>query len=110
MSERSCAATHKREDTHMPVVGFPDPDVHLLCRRCRKWHEPQEGSMRLPDATGPLCMLRNAAAKISGDTSGRTFICFRCQRIRRLTNLCLWGLLAALAGGVILAQRLGLLQ
>ena len=79
----------------MPIEGFPDPERHTLCFRCRKWHEPDEGIVMHPEATGPLSGLRNARRQFAGDESGMRFYCHRCLRVRRRTKLVIFGLLVA---------------
>ena len=81
----------------MPV-DHPDPAVHKLCRRCRRWFDPVDGEMLLPEATGPLNSLRLAAASIAGDDSARRFVCHRCVRIRRRTKTVIWMALAIAIG------------
>ena len=73
----------------MPVF-LPDPDLHKLCRRCRKWFEPDEGVLSLPEATGPISRLRQTAAIISGDERALRFICHRCAAVRRRTQIVLF--------------------
>jgi hypothetical protein len=83
----------------MPI-NIPDPAVHKLCRRCRKWFDPADGELTFPEATGPASRLRIAAVRLAGDESALSFICHRCLRTRRITKVVLWvglGLAAAIA-------------
>ena len=80
----------------MPIQGIPDREKHRLCLRCHKWHDPSEGEMVRPQASGPLGGMFQAARQVSGLDTEQRFICHRCKRIRRVTKLAIWGLLAAL--------------
>ena len=77
----------------MPVTGIPDPARHKTCFRCRKRHEPEEGSMVDRAETGPYGDFRRAFEGLAGMPRER-FMCFRCQRVRAATKLVLWVLFA----------------
>jgi len=80
----------------MPIEGIPDREKHRLRFRCHKWHDPSEGDMVTPESSRPLGWIFQAAREISGLEGEQRFICRRCKRVRRVTKLAIWGLLAAL--------------
>jgi hypothetical protein len=84
---------------------MPDAERHRICRRCGRWFEPTEGRLMAPEATGPLGALR--AARASFDDSLRRFQCNRCTRIRRTTQLVIWGTFLVLVAVILLLERLG---
>jgi hypothetical protein len=90
----------------MPVTGFPDSSIHKLCFRCHKWHEPHEGVVALPEATGPLSAMHNISAQLAGDPSAYRFMCHRCIRIRRLTKRIIFATFAILIVIVLILGRL----
>lgn len=94
----------------MPVEGFPDPARHKLCRRCRKWFEPNEGALMAPEATGPLGAVQGLRASLSGSEADLRFQCDRCTKVRRITKIALFLLFVAIVGIVLLLERLGLLK
>jgi len=93
----------------MPVEGFPDPSRHRICRRCRKWFAPEEGSLALPEATGPLGSIRALRATVMGRESDLQFQCHRCTVVRRFTQIAIWSLLVAVIATVLILERLGIL-
>jgi hypothetical protein len=94
----------------MPIDGLPDPKKHRICRRCQKWHEPSEGRLFGPEVSGPLGALQALRATIAPDDSLLRFQCDGCTRIRRTTQLVLYGGLALLVVLVLLLERLGVLK
>jgi hypothetical protein len=78
--------------------------------RCHKWHEPDEGVMVVPEATGPLSAMRQLGARLMCDESAMRFICHRCRRIRRITQYAIFGALALLILVVLVLDRLGVLR
>jgi hypothetical protein len=93
----------------MPVKGFPDPAHHRICRRCRQWFEPEEGTQVLPAVTGPFGAMRRPRALASGDEADLQFQCQRCSRVRRIRQIVIWMVFAALVALVLLLERLGIL-
>ena len=81
----------------MPV-DFPDSSVHKICMKCHRWFDPADGTMVLPEATGPFGKLRSIAASIAGDDSALRFICWRCHRRRQWTKAILWTSFAVVLG------------
>src|ERR1700687_1669481 len=100
----SRAVGHRRL---MPHEAIPDPSCHRMCRRCRRWFKPEEGTLLAPEPTGPLGMMRSLRATVSGDSRGLRFQCHRCSRIRRTTQITLWALLLAMLAIVLVLDRLG---
>jgi hypothetical protein len=94
----------------MPVEGLPDAARHKLCLRCRKWHEPDEGIMVYPEATGPLSGMRRAAAVLAGDESAMRFMCHHCLRVRKYTKAAIFGAFGLIVLLVFLLERLGYLR
>ncbi len=94
----------------MPIDGFPDPERHKLCIRCKQWHEPDEGKLVYPETAGPIRQMRHTASALAGGESAMRFICFRCIRVRRRTKAILFGALALLLLLVLLLEKLGLLH
>ena len=92
----------------MPVEGLPDPETHRLCRRCGKWFDPHEGSLRAPEVTGPLGAMRAMRAAV--DVAALKFQCHRCTRVRRNTQAMIWGTFLALLVTILVLERLGLLK
>jgi hypothetical protein len=90
----------------MPIQGFPDAARHKICFRCHQWFEPDEGDMILPGVGGPVTLLRNVVAQITGDESMRRFMCHRCQRIRHVTKMAIGVALAIILGIIAVAHRL----
>lgn len=93
----------------MPITGMPDPALHRICRRCQRWFEPTEGALQAPEVTGPLGAMQ-ALRAASGDRSVMRFQCARCTKVRRNTQLVLWGTLLLLVAIILLAERFALLQ
>jgi len=93
----------------MPITEMPDPARHRICRRCQQWFEPTEGTLEAPEVTGPLGAM-HALRAASGDQSLMRFQCARCTRIRRRTQLAIWGSLAVLIALVLVLERLGMLN
>jgi hypothetical protein len=93
----------------MPVEGMPDTELHRICRRCRKWFEPHEGSMMPPEATGPFGASQRLRASL-GDSSVLRFQCSRCTKVRRVTQITLWSAFAIIAIAVLILERLGILR
>jgi hypothetical protein len=89
----------------MPV-DLPDSSVHKICMRCRRWFEPNDGTMVLPEATGPISGLRRAAATIADDESALRFICWQCLRRRRRSKAIIWIAFAIVVGIALLAAWL----
>jgi hypothetical protein len=81
----------------MPI-DQPDASVHKICRRCRRWFDPSEGEMVLPEATGPISAIHSAAASIASDEPALRFICHACLRTRRRTKAIVWGAFAMAIG------------
>jgi hypothetical protein len=73
----------------MPVT-LPDSPVHKICMRCHRWFEPDDGTMVLPEAAGPISQLRRTATIIADDESALRFVCWRCLRGRRKTQAIIW--------------------
>lgn len=72
----------------MPAKSSPDAERHKICFRCRKWFEPDEGSMVRGERWRPLDWLR-AMVNIPR-AQAEAFICFRCQRVRAAAGLAIW--------------------
>ena len=94
----------------MPIAGFPDKDRHRLCIRCRKWHEPNEGEMVYPEATGPFSGIKRNAAILAEDESALRFMCYRCMRVRRHTKAIIFGSFAFVILLILVLGRFGLLS
>ena len=84
----------------MPVE-IPDPSVHKVCIRCHRCFRPDEGQLRIPEATGPLSGMRLTAASLAGDETSLRFICHGCIRARRITKAAIWSSLFILIGGAL---------
>jgi hypothetical protein len=91
----------------MPVEGFPDRDIHKICLRCHKWHEPAEGVMVWPPITGPFTALRSMTARLAEGEGGKRFICHRCRRIRRITQIVIFSIFTVLVATILILERLG---
>jgi hypothetical protein len=94
----------------MLTEGFPDRERHRICYRCRKWHEPDEGKLVYPEASGPFSSLRRMAEVLADDESKMRFICFRCIKIRRYTKWVLFGSLAILVVVILLLEKVDILD
>lgn len=94
----------------MPVVGVPNPELHRICRRCRKWFDPSEGTLVAPELTGPLSAMRATRTSIGQDASVLRFQCHGCTRIRRRMQTLLWVALVSLLALVLLLERLHVLR
>ncbi|MBN2210001.1 MAG: hypothetical protein JW709_01280 [Sedimentisphaerales bacterium] len=100
----------------MPIEGFPDANIHRICVRCKKWHEPAEGRTIRPDTGSIGAMLSPLTAFVVG-LRGLTvgpnkprFICFRCYKIRMYTRLSLFAIFAGVLVTILLLERFGLLK
>jgi len=93
----------------MPVEGIPDREHHRFCFYCHKWHYPEEGTLVVPEATGPLSAMRSLGAAITRNESALRFVCFRCQRRRRLIKRIIFVAFALIVGTVLLLERLDLI-
>ena len=82
----------------MPITGLPNPHLHRLCRKCRRWHDQDEGSMCAPTIAGPLSFLRNLRATAMDDETVQYFICFPCQKPKGMSPLVKIILAVAVAG------------
>jgi hypothetical protein len=95
----------------MPIRGFPDAKRHKHCHYCRRWHEPDEGRMIVPERSGmggwflPLDLARGMREAVEG--SDLYFACFRCLSRRRRFRIGLIVVLAALAAIVGLLRWTG---
>jgi hypothetical protein len=87
-------------------TNHPDPSVHKLCMRCRRWFDADDGEMIIPEPTGPISKLRLAAATIAGDDSACRFMCHRCLRTRRRTKAVIWLAIAVAIGAAFLVAWL----
>jgi hypothetical protein len=94
----------------MPIDGFPDAARHKLCLRCQKWHEPDEGVVVYPEASGPLSGMRRTAAVLAGDESAMKFMCHRCIRIRKYTKIIIFGAFGTLMLLILLLEKIGYLH
>jgi hypothetical protein len=94
----------------MPISGFPDATLHEICYRCGKWHEPQEGTLVYPEATGPFSFVRRTANMLAANETTMRFLCHRCARIRRTTKIVIISSFLLLVALVLLLQVLGVLQ
>ncbi len=92
----------------MPIDGLPDPDRHKLCCRCKKWHEPDEGTM-FQAGSGPKIAILQAGRLLSGYRNSPCFMCFRCQKVRRWTQIVLFGTALLLVALALILERLGVL-
>ena len=91
----------------MPVNGFVDPDRHRACFRCGKWFELDEGSAADVGSTrGATAAANIIGAFVHLRCSEQRFVCFACQRRRRLFQCILWATFAAVILLVLLLQSL----
>ena len=94
----------------MPVEGFPDAEKHKICIRCRRWFEPEEGTMIYPGSSWGLGWLglgralRTQVAKAVGDETLMKFICHECTRKRRRRKLVVYAVFVLLIGVVMLLE------
>ena len=72
----------------MPVKGSPDAERHRVCLRCKKWFEPDEGSMVRGERWRPLDWPRAMVNVPTAQTDA--FMCNHCQRIRAATKIAVW--------------------
>lgn len=93
----------------MPITGMPDTTRHRICRRCQRWFDPHEGTLRAPEVTGPFGASQSLRASL-GDASVLRFQCSRCTKIRQWTQIALWSTLAFLIGLILLLDRVGILE
>jgi hypothetical protein len=93
----------------MPIAGMPDTTRHRICRRCQRWFEPHEGKLMTPELTGPVGASQSLRASL-GDTSVLRFQCARCTKIRRVTQITLWSILAVIVAVILLLERIGVLS
>lgn len=89
----------------MPV-GLPDPSVHNICIKCRRWFKPDDGAMVVPEATGPIGKLRSSVAAITGDESAYRFICYSCAWRMRRNKIILWSCFAIVVAIALLVAWL----
>lgn len=89
-----------------PITGMPDREVHRICRRCQKWYDAKDGARMAPEVSGPLSGMQAMRASMTQDASLFRFQCHRCTAIRRITQVTLWLLLAAILVTVLLMERL----
>lgn len=94
----------------MPIEAFPDIQRHGLCVRCKKWHELHEGKLGHHGAAGPIGAMRQRALALSGDESAIQFMCLRCLKVRRYTQVAIIGVFVVLVVVVLVLERLGYLQ
>lgn len=92
------------QENPTPVKGIPDPQNHKICLRCRKWYQPEDGTMVYPEASGPISNLRIAAAKLADDDSKMRFICHRCIKVRKYTKVAIIGIFVFLVVLIIVRQ------
>jgi len=64
----------------MPVEGLPNPTIHRLCRRCRRWHHLHEGSYEQVSSSGPFSWIINAYRRQADPDATMIFICTSCRR------------------------------
>lgn len=93
----------------MPVEGIPDRDYHRHCLRCHRWHEPEEGTMIRPPASGSFGALRQYGEIVKFGQPVYRFMCHRCRRTRRRLEIFAFVILAILIGIPILLEQLGVL-
>jgi len=93
----------------MPVEGFPDRDVHKLCRQCGQWHEVDEGIMIPDNGIGPLAGLKNASKRMAGDDEDMKFVCDLCLRANRVTMRVFWSAFIVLILVTLMLERLGVI-
>ena len=90
----------------MPIDGLPDPAIHRLCLRCRRWHEPSEGVTVFPDGPDiPHDPISAVVVGLSHAMVPRTkerFICHACRRRRRLITWSIYGALVLVLIAVML--------
>jgi len=93
----------------MPVEGTPGREHHRFWFYWHKWHYPEEGTLVVPEATGPLSAMRSLGAAITRNEPALRFVCFRCQHRRRLIKRIIFVAFALIVGTVLLLQRLDLI-
>ena len=91
----------------MPVQGLPDPKLHKLCYSCRKWHEPGEGEMFIPDTSDLFEALWGLGRAKADDAPEIRFLCRRCSRISWIATIVVFGILAVLVVFFFVLARWG---
>jgi hypothetical protein len=89
----------------MPIEGFPDPQIHRICVRCRKWFWPDEGvDYVLPRARPAGVQL---AREIAGIQAPVRFMCKGCARARRRVRIVIFGTLLSLILALLVLKWFG---
>ena len=99
----------------MPIEGPPDPEVHRLCIRCKKWHHPAEGRMLGPPSDAgatndPISSLVVGLRRLIVGPGKPRFICSRCYKIRKYTQLTVFVIFLVLVAAVLVMESLGVLH
>jgi len=84
-------------------LEMPDPDRHLICRRCGQWFDAQQGALVGPEG-------RFERSYLLGTGTVLRFQCDRCTRIQRATQAIIWGTLIGLLALVWLLVSLGVIE
>jgi hypothetical protein len=88
---------------------IPEPGRHKMCTRCLKWHQLGEGSMVLPEKFTPIQQALQAAKVLAG-VDNSIFVCFRCQRVKRVRFWSLVGIGATIVVTILVLERLGIIK
>jgi hypothetical protein len=93
----------------MPIKGLVDPAYHRICRRCRKWFEPEEGVVVAREVNGPFGAMRSLRAGLTGSDSEAQFQCHRCTKVRRIIKVTIWSMFFGFVALCLILERVGVL-
>lgn len=94
----------------MPIEGFPEAKKHKHCIRCQLWHYPEEGTLIIPESSGPLASLRAMRENIAGSESLYRFMCFRCQNVRKWQKRIIYDTFLVVFFTIIILEALGVIE
>lgn len=94
----------------MTSVEIPDPMIHKVCMKCRKWYEPTGGQSSMKSVTGLASSIARTVEAATGDPSDFKFICFSCSAKIKARKRIIWGALIAALGLVVILRFAGFIN